>query len=85
MIAQYLKLIPVIALMASAIFFASIRPSLAQIPTYYHDIKGENCDQDPGSTLCDPEPIYMNAERVTDVLPTQADQLQFLSPPPIQW
>ncbi|CNJ37945.1 hypothetical protein HB991_19785 [Yersinia mollaretii] len=82
---KYLKLIPAIALMASAIFFASVRPSLAQIPTYYHDIVSENCELDPGSTLCDPGPVFMNAERLTDVIPTQADQLQFLSPPPIQW
>ncbi|WP_145577950.1 hypothetical protein [Yersinia mollaretii] len=82
---KYLKLIPVVALMASVIFFASVRPSLAQIPTYYHDIKGENCDQDPGSTLCDPGPVYMNAERVMDVIPTQADPLLFLAPRPIKW
>ncbi|CNI45941.1 hypothetical protein [Yersinia mollaretii] len=85
MIVRYLKLIPVVALMASAIFFASVGPSLAQIPTYYHDIKGENCEQDPGATLCDPEPVYMNAERVTDVISTQVDPLQFLALPPIQW
>lgn len=85
MIIRYLKLIPVVALMASAIFFASIGPSLAQIPTYYHDIKGDNCEQDPSTTLCDPGPVYMNAERVTDVISTQADHLLFLAPPPIQW
>lgn len=85
MIVRYLKLIPVIALMASAIFFASVGPSLAQIPTYYHDIKGENCEQEPSTTTCDPGPVWMSTERQSDSIPTQANPLQFLAPPPIQW
>ncbi|WP_145520317.1 hypothetical protein [Yersinia mollaretii] len=82
---RYLKLIPVIALTASAIFFASVRPSLAQIPTYYSDVVSDDCEMEPGTTTCEPGPVWMRTERQPDAIPTQVNQLQFLSPPPIKW
>lgn len=82
---KYLKLVPIVALMASVIFFASVSPSLAQIPTYYHDIKCDDCKPESGLYRYDLGPVWRDTGTLTDTITTQTEQLQFLSPPPIQW
>ncbi|AKP33596.1 hypothetical protein [Yersinia aleksiciae] len=77
---KYLKLAPITAMMALAIFFASVGPTLAQCHVDDSDIRDDDCVLEPGTTNCDLDPPWKGAR-----MKPKVNNLRFLAPPPIVW